>query len=196
MKKLLALAATFAIAVVISLATTFPDDTLQLAEWSSALARRAWAGIEANPLPLVLAFGTFLLTIAYHKLKGKSLRESLEAATTRVTIVPVPAHAPTVEPETPVVVRARARATRAQLIADQIGLENRYRKLPEEVKRAEKEACYTEQAVADARCLLESKRKAHEEAVVKLDALRMELAEGEAELAAIAIELERLAELV
>jgi chromosome segregation ATPase len=95
-----------------------------------------------------------------------------------------------------VVARAKARATRAQLIADQIQLENRLRKLPGEVKAAEKDACYTEQAVQDARRLLETKLKAHDEALAKLDQLHEELMASEAELAAINAELEKLAEQV
>ena len=40
--------------------------------------------------------------------------------------------------------------TRAQLLADQIGLQNRHKKLPEEMVKAEKDVCYTGQALADA----------------------------------------------
>ena len=64
-------------------------------------------------------------------------------AATRVTVVNVPQ--PDAGAENPVVKRAKARATRAQLLADLNGLQNRQRKLPEDVTRAEKEACYTEQ---------------------------------------------------
>ena len=70
-----------------------------------------------------VALGTFLLTVAYHKAKGKSLRESVEVAATRVAVIPV-AVADS-QDEHPVVRRARARATRVQLLADQIGLQNR-----------------------------------------------------------------------
>lgn len=156
--------------------------------------RQAWENVEANPVPVVFALGTFLLTVIYHKAKGKSLRESVEVAATRVTVIPVPGGV--AEPETPVVKRAKARATRAQLIADQIGLQNRYRKLPDAVLKAEKEACYTEQAVADAERALADKRKAHDEATAKLEALREEQAHGEAELAEIEAELKKLAEVV
>jgi hypothetical protein len=48
----------------------------------------------------------------------------------------------------------------------------------------------------DARQSLEAKQRAHEEAVEKLEALRKELGEGEAEMAAIAAELKKLAEIV
>ena len=194
MKKIIALATVTTVAAVWTVAATYPDEARLLADRLCAAALRAWDGVEANPWPILLALGTFLLTIVYHTLRGKSLRESVEVAATRVTLVPVPAPAP--QPETAVVMRARARATRTQLIADQIGLENRYRKLPEDVKKAEKEACYTEQALADARQSVEVKQMAHEAAVAKLDALRKELAEGEAEMAAIAAELKKLAEVV
>jgi hypothetical protein len=203
-KKMIALATVATVATVTAasaVAATHPDESRQLTTRLAAAAARTWDGIEANPLPMVLALGTFSLTIVYHKLRGKSLRESLAAAATRVTLVPVPA--PAHEPENAVLARARARATRTQLIADQIGLENRYRKLPDDVKRAEKEVCYTEQAVTeaeqaltDAEHNLEAKLAASDAAVARLESLRKDLAAGEAELAAIAAELKKLAEVV
>jgi hypothetical protein len=194
MKKLFALATIGVAAAVGTAYATRPDDFDRALVILQAAAERARASIEANPVPVVFALGTFLATIVYHKLKGKSFRDAVEVAATRVTLVPVPASG--AQPETPVVLRAKARATRAQLIADQIGLEGRIRKLPGEVRTAEKEACYTEQAVADARKSLEAKQKAHEEAVSKLESFRAELAAGESELAAIADELKKLAEVV
>ena len=161
---------------------------------AEALARQAADSVAANPVPTVLGLGTFLLTVVYHKAKGKSFRESVEAAATRVTVVSVP---PPVEAdETAVVKRAKARATRTQLLTDQIGLENRLKGLPEAVTKAEKEACYTEQAVSDAKRALGAKHKAHNDAVAKLTALRKEKAAGDAELTAIAGELAKLAERV
>ena len=115
-------------------------------------------------------------------------------AATRVTVVNVPQ--PDAGDENPVVKRAKARATRAQLLADQIGLQNRQKKLPEELLKAEKEACYTEQALADAERKLADKRKAHDEAVAKLDGLRTERDGAEAELAEIEVELQKLADVV
>ena len=82
---------------------------------------------------------------------------------------------------------------RAQLLADQNGIQNRHRKLPEELVKAEKDACYTEQSLVDAQKKLADKQKVHEEAVIKLEALRKEKAQSEAELLEIEVELERLA---
>jgi len=160
--KIIALATVVTVTAVGTIAAAHPDESHLLAARLAATAKRAWEGIEANPLPMLLALGTFVLTIVYHKLRGKSLRESVEVAATRVTVIPVPSAAAATEQETAVVARARARATRTQLLADQIALENRYRKLPDEVKKAEKEACYTEQALADVRRALEAKQQAHE----------------------------------
>ena len=115
---------------------------------------------------------------------------------------PVPALA-SGEQENAIVKRAQARATRTQLIADQIGLENRIRKLPDEVKKAEKDASYAEQAMNESEEMLtaaeeelEAKIAANDGAVAKLEALRKEVANGESELAAIAAELKKLAEIV
>ena len=193
MKKFIALA-TVAAAVGTGYAT-YPDEARQFLDAAARAAERVRGSIEANPVPVLVALGTFLLTIVYHKAKGKSLRESVAFAATRVTLVPVPTPAAG-EHATAVVKRAQARATRTQLVADQIGLENRIRKLPDEVKKAEKEACYTEQSLADARRAVVAKLTAHEEAVAKLEALREELAAGESEVAAIAAELKKLAEVV
>jgi hypothetical protein len=170
----------------------FPDEFEPYAERGLVAARWAWEGIRANPLPVSLAVGTFLLTVIYHKAKGKSLRESLEVAATRVTVVNVPP--PDAGDENPVVKRAKARATRAQLLVDQIGLQNRQKKLPDELLKAEKEACYTEQALADAERKLADKRKAHETAVANLEALQKERDAAETELFEIEVELEKLAE--
>src|SRR5262249_26491855 len=125
----------------------YPHEFRQYADASGKFAARVWGGIEANPGPVIIRVGTFLLTVLYYKAKGKSLPESLAVAATRVTVVTTPPENPD---ETPVVRRAKARATRAQLITDRIGLQNRHKKLPEEIVKAEKEACYTEQAVGEA----------------------------------------------
>jgi hypothetical protein len=172
---------------------THPDEVTEYAGLAAQGARWAWDGIAANPVPFALAAGTFLLTVGYHKAKGKSLRESVEVAATRVALVPVPVRD---ESDNAVVKRAKARAMRAQLLTDQIGLQNRQRRLPDEVLKAERDACYTEQALADADRKLSERQQAHDDAVAKLEALRAEKAAAEAELAEIEVELAKLAELV
>jgi hypothetical protein len=173
----------------------YPDDFTKFVADAVVAGRWAWEGIRANPVPVSLAAGTFLLTVIYHKAKGKSLRESLEVAATRVTVVNVPKVGDG-DGENPVVARAKARATRAQLLADQIGLQNRQKKLPEELRNAEKDACYTQQALADAERRLTDRRAAHENAVAKLETLQKEHDAGTAELAEIDVELKKLGELV
>src|SRR5262245_35527963 len=155
--------------------TQYPDEVTQYTATAVAAGQRTWDAVEANPTPVLLAVGTFLLTVLYHKARGKSLRESVEVAATRVTVVPV-AVKEMRDDENPVVRRAKARATRAQLIADQVNIQNRHRKLPEELLKAEKDACYTEQALADAERVLGNRRKAHDEAVARLEGLRKEQA--------------------
>ena len=202
MKKLIALATVAVAAAVGTGYATHPDEFAQFLDAAARAGERLRHGVEANPVPVLVALGTFLLTIVYHKAKGKSLRESVAFAATRVTLVPVPTP-PAAAHEPPVVKRAMARATRTQLIADQIGLENRIRKLPDEVKKAEREVCYAEQAVTDggraltaAEEALEAKLAGSEAANAKLEALRNEVAAGQSELAAIAAELKKLADVV
>jgi hypothetical protein len=174
---------------------TRPDEVTEYAGLAAQAARWAWDGIAANPVPVALAAGTFLLTVGYHKAKGKSLRESVEVAATRVALVPVRVR-DVDESDNAVVKRAKARAMRAQLLTDQIGLQNRQRRLPDEVLKAERDACYTEQALADADRKLAERQQAHDDAAAKLEALRAEKAAAEAELAEIEVELAKLAELV
>lgn len=138
MKRIVVSAAVLAAAVGVWYKVR-PAEVTEYTARAAEAGLRAWDGVAANPAPVALALGTFLLTVVYHTAKGKSLRESVEVAATRVTVVTAPR-----EPETPVVVRAKARATRAQLLADQVALQARLRKLPEEVTKAEKDACYTE----------------------------------------------------
>ena len=171
---------------------THPEEFTQSTAVAARAVSRVWQSVEANPLPVALALGTFLLTVIYHKLKGKSLRESVEVAATRVTVVTAAA----AKPEPSVVARAKARTTRMQLLSDQIGLQNRQKWLPEAITNAEKDAAYTEQAVTDAERTLAAKRKAHDDAVAKLAKLRSQKATGDIELAEIDAELAKLAELV
>jgi hypothetical protein len=174
--------------------------TEEITLWANKAARtgeRGWEGIEANPVPVLVALCTFLATILYHKLQGKSLRESVEVAATRVTVVPIPV--PTLAPAaTPadesaaVRKRAQARATRTQLVADQIGLENRSRKLPDEISNAKKEESRAKQSEQDAERSLNEKKAVHAAAIAKREALEREKARDDAELAAIAKEIKDL----
>ncbi len=173
----------------------YPDDAQQYLAVAAKAGLRAWDNIEANPAPWYLALGTFLLTVIYHKARGKSLRESVEVAATRVTVISAPTREPD-ESENPVVRRAKARTTRTQLMSDLIGLQNRFRKLPDEILKLERDLCYTEQALDEAEKKLNDKVKAHDEAVAKLEAIRKEKAASDAEMAAIEAELKKLAEVV
>jgi chromosome segregation ATPase len=197
MKRIALAAVVLLVAAAVGSAyRTHPDEFKQYLDVAANAGGQVWDKIEANPIPVYLALGTFLLTVVYHKAKGKSLRESVEVAATRVTVVPVPPPRLPEETENLVVKRAKARAMRTQLLTDQVGLQTRQRKLPEAVMKAEKDACYTEQAVADAERALMAKRKAHQEAVARLKAVRKDKAECDAELAEIDAELKKLADCV
>ena len=185
--KRIGLAAAAALAVVAGLgAKARPAEARRLAEEAAEAAVRARAGVEANPVPAAVALGTFLLTVGYRKGRAK-------VAGRAAGLVLAP---PADEAEPPVVRRAKARATRAQLVADQIGLENRRKKMAGEVGQAERDACYTEQAVGDAERVLGERRKAHQAAADRLDALAAEQEQVRQDLAAIDAELKKLAELV
>ncbi len=193
MKRIAMATMVLATAAVGAEYAVYPEEFMQYVAVAAKAGLRVWDNIEANPAPVCLALGTFLLTVLYHKIRGKSLRESLEVAATRVTVI-APAPRESGESENPVVRRAKARATRTQLMSDLIGLQNRHRKLPEEILKLEKELCYTEQALDEAEAKLTDKQQAHEAAVAKLDAVRKEKAVADAELAAIETEMKKLAE--
>ena len=152
--------------------------------WLTELFKSA----EANPLPFFTAVGTFLITVVYYRLRGHSFRESVEVAATRVTIINPPAAAPQPE-QSSALNKARNRTIRNQLIHDQIALQQRAKKLPNEVRQAEQDVCYTQTALDDAKEVLTNKQKAHDTATAKLDKLKKEASSADGELASIAIEL-------
>lgn len=192
MKKIATLAAVLLVAAGI-LSSRFPADADRTATTVAETAQTAWGKVESNPIPIVVALGTFLLTFVYHKAKGKSFRESVEVAATRVTVVTPPA---ATVPLNPVLKRAQARATRTQLLAEQIEIRNRISKLPDAVVKAEKEACFSEKAVFDAKVILGEKHKIRNVAENKLNSLQAELTAGTDELDAIEAELKKLAEVL
>jgi hypothetical protein len=194
MKRIALLTVGLAAAVGVVYAT-YTEEFTQYMSLAGAALQRMWANIEANPLPVFIAAGTFMLTVVYHKARGKPLRECVEVAATRVRVVPA-GQKETAGDDNPVVRRAKARATRTQLMADQIGLQTRYRKLPDEVLKAEKDACYTEQALAEAERVVADKQKAHDAALAKLETLQKEKAAADAELREIEGELKKLADVV
>lgn len=161
-----------------------PDKLARTRVAAEHAVTQARDGVASNPVPAALGLGTFLLTVAYRKARAKPARG------------PVDALPPAADAETAVLRRAKARAARTQLVADQIGLENRHRKLPDVIRDAEREACYAEKALADAARALADKEAAHDKAAARLDALRDEKATADAEIAAIAAELNKLAGVV
>lgn len=93
-------------------------------------------------------------------------------------------------PET--VRRAEARALKGQLINDQIGLENRARKLPQEIQDAQKIVNKTAKDLTDAEYNLRVKQVAYEKACEKLSALKTEDASIETQLVEMALEIDKL----
>ena len=57
-----------------------PVEFRQAGGLAGKAALRIKEGVIANPVPVVLGGGTFLLTVAYHTVRGRSLRESVEVA--------------------------------------------------------------------------------------------------------------------
>src|ERR1700684_4541277 len=80
----------FASALIGAGYSVYPSEYAQFFNAAVNALLRVWENIEANPYPFAIALGTFLATVAYHKARGKTLRECVEVAATRVTVVPVP----------------------------------------------------------------------------------------------------------
>jgi hypothetical protein len=158
-----------------------PAATARLALDAHLLLRRAVEGVETNPLPSLLALGTVLATACLRATRG---RPTVNAPVAVKSVA---------DGESAVLRRALDRATRTQLVSDQIALEHRCKALPEAVRKAERDLCYTENAVAEAERALGAKASAHADALDRLDALRDEQATAEAETAAIRAELANLA---
>jgi len=55
----------------------FPAEFMHYTELALMAGLRLWHDVEANPAPVCLAVATFLLTVIYHKARGKCLRESV-----------------------------------------------------------------------------------------------------------------------
>src|SRR5688500_14703331 len=98
MKRIAFLTVVLGAAAGIGYATN-PDETKLYFAYVAQGAQRLWESIEANPVPVLVAAGTFLLTVIYLHAKGKTLRESVTVAATRVSLVGVPK----AEDENPVV---------------------------------------------------------------------------------------------
>ena len=77
MKRIVLLAVVLAAAAGAGYAA-YPDDVLRVAEAARAVGLRAADAVATNPAPVALALGGFLLTVIYHKARGKSLRESVD----------------------------------------------------------------------------------------------------------------------
>ena len=181
MKRITRIAAVLAVAGLTVLTAGSQISTEELSRPMSEvsrLARQVGEGVAANPIPTALGLLTFVLTAGIRFGRNKSRPTADSRA------------------ESTVLQRAMARATWTQLVADQIALENRHKSLPESIRKAERDACYTENALTECGRVLATKELAHLDAVAKLDSLRKEKARAEAEVTAIKSELQKLAEVV
>ncbi len=116
MKRIVLLFVFLAAAIGVELQAN-PGESKQIAALVMKAALSVWDSIEANPVPVAVALGTFLLTVIFYKVKGKSLRESVEVAATRVMVVSVPPTAGTGEAAScprPFGARNRMPATRSR----------------------------------------------------------------------------------
>lgn len=139
---------------------------------------------NVGPASMIVLFAASVLWL---KRGGRTTRQAITTAA-----FPVSAISPLPDPESPALVRARNKTLRMQLLADEISLNNRLKKYPEAIVKAEKDVSYTESAQKTAKEQYDKARRFHDEATASLTNLRdQEKAETE-ELVEIRKELARL----
>ncbi len=190
-----------------------PGDRARIA----AFTERVWESVVANPTPVVMAIAVFLFTCAYHVVRGRSIREAVEIAITKIepqrsTASGLPtmgeayrgtSHAnqsgsdasEEVE-ETPVMARARNRVEWHQLTTDKEDIERRMLRLPDEIATVQRDVSMKEMEYRQVATDHQVKKERLETVVGRLNALLDEKARRNTELAAVDAELERLKPLV
>lgn len=171
-----------------------PDDLARYRADAEAAGARVWANVESNPTPWAFTVGMFLLTVCYHRVRGASTRQALEAAALRSLVVVQQATATL--PESDVLTRAKNRTTKTQLIQDRFVLENRDRATMAEISAAEKDSAWADREAEVAVEIADRKRALAHTVHKKLASLRVERETTAAELVKIDAELSRLAPLV
>ncbi len=154
---------------------------------TESYAERGWDKIEENPIPILVALLTMLLTVVYHKAKGKTLKQAMEVAVTKVNTVEV-GH----QTRSGAATRAQHRATYQQLERDQKELEERLKILPAAIEIAKKKlaSAVAESKAADAAA--DAKESARINAERILANLTSEQEKGQVELTEIDDELHAL----
>lgn len=141
-----------------------------------------------NPAPYLTAVGTFMIMFVFNKFKGLSTRDSALSAATRLTVVTTPP-APTPPQESPVVSRAKARATKKQMENDLNEIQNKIKTLPGKIKQAEQESAWATAELEKAQKAYASAKELADHAESEAAELRAELAKHEGEIEVINAEL-------
>lgn len=145
-------------------------------------ADKGWTKIEENPIPIIVALLTLLLTIVYHKAKGKSFRQALETSITKVQTIELPLQ----QVQTPTAQsRAINKATLKQLKEDQKETETEIYKLVPEIDKAKIEVSRTENEYMKIKTVMNSKQQSMQLAHNTLQDLLKEQAEAEQKLTEI-----------
>lgn len=101
-------------------------------------ADRVWTAAEQHQATIVIALLTVLVTIVYHKANGKSLRQAVEIAATRVHTVPTAVPVSREPDPTTAIGRAGLKVLADQLEVDRDRLENAAKNMPMRLETARK----------------------------------------------------------
>lgn len=157
---------------------------------------RMWSGIEANPLPVLIALATFAITVAFHRFKGASFREAVERAATKAVVVTVPPPVTRPADIDNAVVRASNRVTLRQLVEDLSELKKREKELPKEIEDAQIERMEAEEHNAKAKAAFDTTSKQLAVSIDRLNRLESEQHNLADEVAKTQKEIDRLERLV
>lgn len=184
-RKLALLAPILAIGAGTGFKEAYPETAQEWIQVLIPMGMNLWDKVETNPTPYVTSIGFFVLAVVIQVRRGKTIKEAVQAVVAKGPVT-----------ESDVVVRSRNRALKNQLLTDQIGLQNRIRKLPEEIKRAEVDFAHTQKDLRSAEENLKIKVANHKLSSDKLKALEDEAIRSHEEHAHIQTELNGLKDMV
>ncbi len=150
---------------------------------------------SANPVPIWVAVAGFLFTMVYHWAKGKSFRESVEVAATRVKVVETTA-TPAAATVSPAYEKAQKQSVYLRLAESETEIEAKIGRLRTEVAKADKVMADTSKQAKEARLLFEQKTNSAHDAHEKYNLLLSSLTESLNERDSIKVEMRQLEKVV
>lgn len=170
----------------VEVARDFTERTYDKAE---NYAEKGWGKLEENPIPVLVALVTMILTVVYHRTKGKTFRQALEVAVTKVNTVEVGER---ISGPSSAASRAQAALMYQQLERAQASFEGRLKHLPGTIDAGRKATNRAATEAQVAQKTADEKKLAFKQALDALAKLEAEQEAGQRELVEIDAELAAL----